>query len=77
MLTIWGSRTRLCDGVTRREFLRRGAERPRNGRAYLPRNVLATLYHVLGINPRTTTLPDASGRPQYLVDDADVVSELV
>jgi hypothetical protein len=53
------------------------AERPLNGRAYMPRNVLATLYHALGINPHTTTLPDASGRPQYLVDDSDMVSELV
>ncbi|MBW3539303.1 MAG: DUF1501 domain-containing protein [Planctomycetes bacterium] len=30
--------------------------------------VFATLYHTLGINPETTTLPDLTGRPQYLVD---------
>lgn len=29
--------------------------------------VLATLYHNLGIDPATTTLIDPSGRPQYLV----------
>lgn len=30
--------------------------------------VFATLYHNLGIDPSVTTLPDLSGRPQYLVD---------
>ena len=30
--------------------------------------VFATLYHTLGINPETTTLPDRGGRPTYLVD---------
>lgn len=30
--------------------------------------VFATLYHCLGINPETTTLPDRGGRPTYLVD---------
>jgi hypothetical protein len=45
-------------------------------RAYGPQNVLATLYHVLGIEPGQT-LPDFSGRPQYLLDDRDVIAELV
>jgi len=31
--------------------------------------VLATLYHNLGIDVEQTTLPDLSGRPQYLVND--------
>ena len=30
--------------------------------------VFATLYHNLGIDTRTTTLDDLSGRPQYLLD---------
>ena len=30
--------------------------------------VFATLYHNLGIDPSMTTIPDLSGRPQYLVD---------
>ena len=38
--------------------------------------VLATLYHALGINPATTTLTDPTGRPQHLVD-APVMRELV
>jgi uncharacterized protein (DUF1501 family) len=29
----------------------------------------ATLYHNLGIDPTCATLPDLSGRPQYLVED--------
>jgi hypothetical protein len=45
-------------------------------RAYGPQNVLATLYHVLGIDPGQT-LPDFSGRPQYLLDERDVIAELV
>ena len=43
-------------------------ERPA-GEPYTPQNVLATLYHVLGIDPETT-LPDHTGRPVQLLDDA-------
>jgi hypothetical protein len=57
-----------------------GATDPRGehpkGKPYTPQNVLATLYHVLGIDP-VTTLPDHQGRPVYLLDDRDKVSELV
>ncbi|HKI31739.1 MAG TPA: DUF1501 domain-containing protein [Gemmataceae bacterium] len=57
-----------------------GATDPRGdnpkGRPYTPQNVLATLYHVLGIDP-ATTLPDHQGRPVYLLDDRDKVAELV
>jgi hypothetical protein len=45
-------------------------------RAYTPQNILSTLFHVLGIDP-STTIPDHSGRPQYLLDDRDPVKELV
>ena len=38
-------------------------------------NVLATLYHVLGIDP-ASTLPDHSGRPIYLLDDRRRIEEL-
>jgi hypothetical protein len=50
-------------------------ERPK-GRPYTPQNVLATLYHVLGIDP-ATTLPDHWGWPVYLLDDREKVAELV
>jgi hypothetical protein len=39
--------------------------------------VVATIYHNLGINPGTTTLIDPTGRPQYLVEKRDVIRELV
>jgi hypothetical protein len=39
-------------------------------------NVIGTIYHVLGVDPRTT-LPDFTGRPQYLLDDHRPVRELV
>ena len=40
--------------------------------------VFATLYHNVGINASTTTLPDFSGRPHYLVDDnVQPIAELV
>ncbi|MFP6604686.1 MAG: DUF1501 domain-containing protein, partial [Pirellulaceae bacterium] len=38
--------------------------------------VIATLYHQMGINPRTTTVPDLSGRPQYVADH-DPMPELI
>jgi hypothetical protein len=50
-------------------------ERPKS-RPYTPQNVLATLYHVLGIDP-ATTLPDHQGRPVYLLDDREKVAEVV
>ena len=52
-----------------------GGEYPTT-RAYTPQNVLATLYHVLGIDP-STAIPDHNGRPHYLLDDRDPVKELI
>jgi hypothetical protein len=46
------------------------------GKPYRPQNTLATLYHVLGIDP-AATLPDHTGRPIYLLDDRDLIAELV
>ncbi len=46
------------------------------GEPYTPQNVLATLYHVLGIDPETT-FPDHRGRPIYLLDDRRRIEELV
>ncbi len=39
--------------------------------------IVATIYHNLGIDPMTTTLIDPTGRPQFLVDKRDVIQELV
>lgn len=53
----------------------RHASAPRT-RAYGPQNLLATLYKVLGIDT-ATTFPDHLGRPQYILDDRDTITELV
>lgn len=47
------------------------------GRAvpYTPENVLATVYHVLGIDP-AATLPDHSGRQHHLLDERAKIAEL-
>ncbi len=50
-------------------------ERPK-GEPYTPQNVLATLYHHLGIDP-ATTLNDLTGRPISLLDDRRKIEELV
>jgi hypothetical protein len=39
-------------------------------------NIIATIYHVLGIDPGAT-LADYNGRPQYLLDDPRPIAELV
>jgi hypothetical protein len=52
-----------------------GGEHPIT-RAYNPQNILATLYHVLGIDP-SITIPDLNGRPQYVLDDRAPVAELI
>jgi hypothetical protein len=39
--------------------------------------VVATVYHNLGLNPETSTILDPSGRPQYLVDKRIPIQELV
>jgi hypothetical protein len=39
--------------------------------------VHATLYQAMGIDPNATTLPDLTGRPQYLVDGWQPMKELI
>jgi hypothetical protein len=51
------------------------AERPKV-RGVGAQNVLATVYHVLGINP-CAAVADFNGRPQYLLDERDPIQELV
>ncbi len=40
-------------------------------------DVIATLYHNLGIDPQTTTIGDTRGRPHYLVETGQPIRELV
>lgn len=39
--------------------------------------IVATIYHNLGINPMTTTLVDPTGRPQFLLERREPIRELV
>lgn len=40
-------------------------------------DVFATLYQRMGINARAVTISDPTGRPQYLLDQGEVIRELV
>jgi hypothetical protein len=51
------------------------AEQAKSG-AVSFQNIIATIYHVLGIDPQAT-LPDFHGRPQYLLNDHDPIRELL
>ena len=41
------------------------------------KDVIATLYHNLGIDPQQTTVEDSSGRPHYLLEDSRPIKELI
>jgi uncharacterized protein (DUF1501 family) len=41
-----------------------------------PQNVLATLYHLLGIDP-SHTFPTSAGRPMYVLDEREPLTELL
>ena len=40
-------------------------------------DVMATLYHNLGIDPKAAQLTDSTGRPLYLVEHGEVIREAV
>lgn len=54
----------------------RYAEAPQDRPVHL-HEVFATFYHLLGIDPKTTTLNDPNGRPQYLVNIPQPIKELI
>jgi hypothetical protein len=45
-------------------------------RPYRPAQVLSTLYRAMGIDP-SLTFPSNTGRPTYILDDRDPVTELM
>jgi hypothetical protein len=51
------------------------AEYPKDHRYTVPQ-VLSTVYHALGIDP-SQTFPNGNGRPMYVLDDREPVTELV
>eukprot|EP00913_Durusdinium_trenchii_P013347 g12528.t1 len=42
-----------------------------------PKDILATMYHLLGFDPYQTTIPDRFGRPIHLIPHGNVVHELL
>ena len=42
-----------------------------------PEDILATMYHLKGIDPDTTTIPDRLNRPVRLTEHGRVISELL
>lgn len=50
-------------------------EYPKNRPLRVP-HVLSTLYHAMGIDP-STTFANGSGRPMYILDEREPVSELI
>jgi hypothetical protein len=46
------------------------------GNPFVPSNILATLYHVLGVD-LTKTLLDHAGRPQFLLDEREPLRQLL
>jgi hypothetical protein len=71
LLAGGGMRTGQAIGATNRlgEYAK---ERPVD-----MQEIFATLYHNLGINTQDTTIIDATGRPQFLVDVRRPMPELV
>jgi uncharacterized protein (DUF1501 family) len=65
-----GMRTGQAIGATNR-LGEEAAERPVH-----MQEVVATLYHNLGIDTASVTIPDPTGRPHYLVEH-DPISELI
>jgi hypothetical protein len=71
MLAGGGMRTGQCIGSTNR-LAEEVVERP-----IQYRDVFATLYHNLGISLSNTTVPDMNGRPQFLAESDEAISELI
>jgi hypothetical protein len=42
-----------------------------------PNDILATMYHLVGIDPGATTIPDRLGRPMHILPHGNVVGELL
>ena len=71
LLAGGGMRTGQVIGSTNR-FGEEADERPIHYK-----DVFATLYHNLGIDIGSTPVPDASGRPNYLLAEHEPISELI
>ena len=59
----------------RSSAVRQDRQRPLE-RAVSPKDVLATIYHLLGIDP-SATITDLQGRPMVIAPDAQVIREIL
>jgi hypothetical protein len=71
LLAGGGMRTGHVIGSTDRD-----AARPKDRPVHF-QEVLATLYHNLGLDVNSVVVPDLQGRPQYLVDHKQPIPELI
>ena len=42
-----------------------------------PKDILATMYYLLGFDPNQTTVPDRHDRPMHIIPHGDVVRALL
>ena len=78
-LDVWNENTRALQFYAGFGFQVIGqtdanAERAKSGSVSF-QNVMATIYHVLGIDP-LTRLTDFNGRPQHLLEERQPITEL-
>jgi uncharacterized protein (DUF1501 family) len=67
-----------CGGMQMGQTIGRSSPRGEHvvERPITPQDVAATVYHHLGINPRTTLFRDTLDRPLALIDDGEPIREL-
>ena len=68
-----------CGSMTMGQVIGRSSARGEHvvDRPISPQDVAATVYHHLGIDARSVTFKDRSGRPVYLIDNGEPIRELV
>lgn len=69
----------LCGGMRMGQVIGETDKLYRNvkDRPFHCQEVLGTMYHHMGLDPRTTQITDPAGRPQYLVERNQPIKELI
>ena len=63
----------ICDSTVGSQPL----SAPESATSKIRANVAATVYHHLGIDSRSVTFQDKTGRPTYLIENGTPIRELV
>ena len=68
-----------CGGMRMGQVIGRSSPRGEHvvDRPISPQDVAATVYHHLGIDSRSITFPDRTGRPTYLIESGEPIRELI